>query len=308
MDDRTARVLCDWGGTRLRASLEVAGRIAQRWEGAGIGALRGRSCAQVLLAAIAPWRKDYRISDVFLCGMVGSRDGLTEVPYASAPVTAAAWARTHRKLRLDDLALTVAAGVRACNFRRVADVMRGEEAQVFGALALDPQLAAGRRLFLLPGTHSKWVEVEAGEILRLQTYLTGELFALLCDSSSLLRAATRTEEAGDGFEAGLERAGQCDVPAGLFEARSAQLVAGRTGGWAKAFLSGLLVGAEARSMLTSGALMPDQPVTLIGDSALAARYRHALAAHGIATEALDGENCAIAGLRVLAGMAEEQDQ
>lgn len=307
MDDRTVRVLCDWGGTRLRASLEVAGEIVQRREGPGIGALRGRLCADVLLSTLAPWRKDYRITSVFLSGMAGSRDGVTDVPYVGAPVTAVAWARGHRKLCLDDLTLTVAAGVQARNFRRVADVMRGEESQVFGALALHPRLAAGRRLFLLPGTHSKWVEVEAGEIIRLQTYLTGELFALLCESSSLLRAATRTEEAGDGFEAGLERAGQCDVPAALFEARSAQLVAGKTGGWAKAFLSGLLVGGEARSMLTSGAFVPDPPVTIIGESALAARYLRALAAHGVSAEALDGESCALEGLRVLAAAAEEMD-
>ncbi|HET9106998.1 MAG TPA: 2-dehydro-3-deoxygalactonokinase [Steroidobacteraceae bacterium] len=307
MDDRTARVLCDWGGTRLRASLEVAGEIVQRCEGPGIGALRGRPCAQVLLSAIAPWRRDYRITGAFLSGMAGSRDGLTDVPYVGAPVTAAIWARAHRKICLDDLTLTIAAGVRACNFRRVADVMRGEEAQVFGALALNPRLAAGRRLFLLPGTHSKWVEVEAGEIIRLQTYLTGELFSLLCESSSLLRAATRTEAADDGFEAGLERAGQCDVPAALFEARSAQLVAGKTGGWAKAFISGLLVGGEARSILTSGAFVPDPPVTVIGESALAARYLRALAAHGVSAEVLDGESCALQGLRVLAATAEEME-
>ena len=306
MDDRTARVLCDWGGTRLRASLEVAGEIAQRCEGPGIGALGGLPCADVLLSVIGPWRKDHRIAGVFLSGMAGSRDGLIDVPYVGAPVTAAGWARAHRKLHLGDLVLSVAAGVRASNFRRVSDVMRGEEAQVFGALALDPQLAAGRRLFLLPGTHSKWVEVEEGRIIRLQTYLTGELFALLCESSSLLRAATRTEEAGDGFEAGLERAGQCDVPAALFETRSAQLVAGKTGGWAKAFLSGLLIGGEARSMLTSGAFVPEPPVTIIGESALAARYQRALAIHGVAPEVLNGDSCALEGLRILAGAAEEK--
>ena len=45
------------------------------------------------------------------------------------------------------------------------DVMRGEETQVFGALA---QLGATDGRFLLPGTHSKWVRVEAGRIDRLR--------------------------------------------------------------------------------------------------------------------------------------------
>ena len=39
---------------------------------------------------------------------------------------------------------------------RMPDVMRGEETQIFGALALSGSDAG---LFLLPGTHSKWAEV-----------------------------------------------------------------------------------------------------------------------------------------------------
>lgn len=304
MNDPVARVLCDWGGTRLRACLEVGGAIVQRRDGPGIGMLGGQSPADVLLAAIAPWREAYRLGGVFVCGMGGSRDGLTEVPYVGVPVAAVSWVNANRKLYLEHLAVTVAAGVRAQNFRGVADVMRGEEAQVFGALALNPHLATGRHVLLLPGTHSKWVEVDAGEIIRLQTYLTGELFALLCESSSLLRASTRTDEAADGFEVGLERAKQCDFAASLFETRSAQLTVGRTGGWAKAFLSGLLLGGEVCSMLTSGAFLPDCPVTIVGDSALAALYRRALSPNGIDAKVLDGEACALAGLRVLSAMTQ----
>jgi 2-dehydro-3-deoxygalactonokinase len=300
MDDSAARVLCDWGGTRLRACLEVGGTIVQRREGPGIGMLRGQSPADVLLSAIAPWRREHRLGGVFLCGMAGSRGGLAEVPYADAPVAAAEWARAHRKLRLEDLAVSVAAGVRARNFRCTADVMRGEETQLFGAMAADPRIVAGRHLLLLPGTHSKWVEVDAGAIIRLQTYVTGELFALLCESSSLLRVSTATDEAGDGFEAGLERASECDLAAGLFETRSAQLTAGRSGAWAKTFLSGLLLGGEVRSMLASGALVPERPVTIIGESTLAALYRRALSRHGKEAAILDGEACALTGLRLLA--------
>ena len=56
------------------------------------------------------------------------------------------------------------------------DVMRGEEAQVFGALKL-----SGREdgVFVLPGTHSKWVSVADGRIMRFHSFMTGEIYGLL---------------------------------------------------------------------------------------------------------------------------------
>lgn len=296
----SARVLCDWGGTRLRAWLELDGAIAQRREGPGIGMLRGQSPADVLLSTIAPWREEHAIGGILACGMAGSRGALVEVPYASAPVGAAAWARARREVRVGDLAAIVAAGVVAPNPRGAADVMRGEETQLFGAMTLNPQIAAGRRQLLLPGTHSKWVRADAGAITGLQTYVTGELFALLCESSSLLRVSAPAGDAGEGFEAGLERAGECDLAAGLFETRTAQLTAARSGEWARAFLSGLLLGGEVRSMLACGSLAPRDVVTIIGEPALSALYGRALAPHGIRADVLDGEACALAGLRLLA--------
>lgn len=48
---------------------------------------------------------------------------------------------------------------------------------MLGALA---RLGVADGLFVLPGTHSKWVpEVEAGRITTFATYMTGEVFAAL---------------------------------------------------------------------------------------------------------------------------------
>jgi 2-dehydro-3-deoxygalactonokinase len=306
MREPATRVLCDWGSTRMRAFLEEQGSIVERLEGPGIGLLGFLSAEEALLSTICPWQRRYRLGGIFLCGMVGARDGLREVPYVCAPIATQAWARSHRTLHLEDLALTVAAGVKARNFHGVLDVIRGEETQIFGAIALHTVLGEGSRLFVLPGTHSKWVQTQVGEIVRAQTYLTGELFALLCNASSLLRAAVPGDEVGDGFEAGLERAAQCDLAANLFETRSAQLTAGRSASWAKAFLSGVLLGSEVRSIRASGALAPRGAVTVIGDTALGELYRRALSAGGIEADFLDGECCAIAGLRVLAMSVSEE--
>jgi 2-dehydro-3-deoxygalactonokinase len=178
--------------------------------------------------------------------------------------------------------------------------MRGEETQVFGAMALYPELAEGEQVFVLPGTHGKWCQARDGHIVRFQTFLTGELFALLSTRSSLLLGADAAENAeheAAGFAHGLERARVGHLLSALFEARSAQLREGRSGAWARGFLSGLTIGTE----VTEGAAAFEaKRVILVGASGLSDRYSVALGAQRVESTALGGEVCVLAGLRRLA--------
>jgi 2-dehydro-3-deoxygalactonokinase len=302
--DGPARVLCDWGSSRLRAFLVLGRAIAERREGPGIGELGEASSAEVLGRVLAPWRAQRRLERIVLCGMAGSRNGLAEVPYVRAPATAAQWLAGAAALRSAEDSLTLVPGIQAQNFRDGADVMRGEETQIFGALSIDSSLASGRQMMVLPGTHSKWVEVRDGRIARLQTYFTGELFELLSTRSSLLRVGAAPQPDEDAFDVGLRNAARFDLAANLFEVRSAQLIEARSAGWARSLLSGLLIGAEVQSMLAlrSAALAP---LTLIGDPALTARYLRALTAYGAAAHRLDGDRCVLAGLQAAAESLQE---
>src|SRR5262249_34294509 len=216
-----------------------------RCEGPGIAALEPGTVLETLRASLERWSTAAG-SDVYLCGMVGSRNGLVEVPYGRAPLGVRAWSDACHRSRAGDMTVTIAPGVQGPNFSAVPDVMRGEETQVFGAFQLNPHLQQGRRLLVLPGTHSKWVAVEEGNIVRFHTFIPGELFAVLSSHSSLLRvpasAATAADSADSdaGFAEGLQRAARTDLPAGLFQTRSIQLVKGRSAAWGRGFLSGLL--------------------------------------------------------------------
>jgi len=53
--------------------------------------------------------------------------------------------------------------------------MRGEETQILGVLAS----GGGDGVYVLPGTHSKWAEVQGGRIVGFETFMTGEVFAVL---------------------------------------------------------------------------------------------------------------------------------
>ena len=211
------------------------------------------------------------------------------------PASAVRWASGAVEFDASGFALRIAAGLSCQDSHGKPDVMRGEETQVFGAMAIDPTLAHGEQLAVLPGTHSKWVRLKDGRIADFRTFMTGELFALLAGSSLFASATTveNDDEAG-GFSAGLARAGEAGaLSSALFEARAAQLVSGRSGGWARGFASGMLIGAEIAEMAPRG------PVVVIGAPDLAARYDEALTRCGVQGRYMDGEACAIAGLRLL---------
>jgi 2-dehydro-3-deoxygalactonokinase len=228
--------------------------------------------------------------------MAGSRDGLQEAPYLFCPVDREGWSAQATQLELNGREITIAPGIAVSNDNGRPDVMRGEEAQVFGAMALDPHLLTGKHLVILPGTHSKWVRVEDGRLAGLKTHMTGELFEVLGASTLSLAGAAAANDDDAGFAAGLARsADSAALTASLFEARAAQLRQGKSPGWARGFVSGLLIGTETRSEMLSG----PKSMVMIGDPGLTARYSEALARWGASATVMDGEACAIAGLRLL---------
>jgi 2-dehydro-3-deoxygalactonokinase len=294
----SVRFVGDWGTTRLRLFRIEDGAVAGRRDGPGIGQLTGPP-AEALAETLGDWAGLARAAGLTLCGMAGSRNGLVDAPYVPCPAGFEDWADRLATTVVDGVPVRIAGGMSATNFAGAPDVMRGEETQIFGALALDPALAKGRRLLVMPGTHSKWVEIDGGRVLHFQTSFTGELFALLRDRSILTRLGTGEQGAEDGFAAGLARIRQTGaLVASLFEARAAQLIDGRSRGWAAGFLSGLVIGAEVGENLRLAAA-EHVPVVLIGAGELCGLYSQALAAAGVTATMIDGDACSLAGLAAL---------
>lgn len=304
-------VLGDWGVSRLRLWRLWGGEVVAGREGPGTGTLAGVSREErlaLLQSLIDPWREDDTGARVWLAGMAGSRNGLFEVPYASLPADVEGWIGHAATRVAGPLRVTVAAGLSSGGDDARPDVMRGEEAQVFGALELEPALARGPQLVVLPGTHSKWVVLEDGAVRRFRTAVTGELHALLTRHSTLLDTgpearAPQGDDGDAGFDEGTTRSLERVFTSALFEARAAQLVAGRSSTWAAGFLSGLVIGREIVEL--SREFDTAAGVLLIGTAELAAPYARALARAGIATHALDGARCSIAALRRLAATGGE---
>jgi 2-dehydro-3-deoxygalactonokinase len=236
--------------------------------------IAGGDFAGALAEITAGWPKLPAIA----AGMIGRAQGWVEAPYLSCPASP------------DDLGgglvpapggrLGIVPGVRRPG--SPPDVMRGEETQIAGALALRPELAARAHL-VLPGTHSKWARVAEGRIETFATFMTGELFAVLRDHSILGRAAEPYPNVdGDGdsaFLRGVDAAREAgSIAPLLFSVRALALTGELAPSEVLDYLSGLLIGDELRSAL----IEPDPAPLLIGDPGLCGRYVRAFARFGIA--------------------------
>lgn len=283
----------DWGTTRLRLALCDERGILDSRVGPGIGA-SAETPEALFLSFSAGWRAEHGPLPAYLCGMVGSRNGWREVPYAPCPADPHSLRKGALTVDADGASVSIVPGLSCVNPLGGPDVMRGEETQVLGALLSHPALSRGRHLLVLPGTHTKWVELEDGSIRCFLTVPTGELFALLRAHSTLAKAAPMdAAPTPAGFTQGLARQGA--LPQILFETRTRQLIDGMAAADALGFLSGLLIGADIAGAL--GSFPGFAQAHLIGDPALCALYAEALASHKVDSSALDGGDCAFSGLR-----------
>jgi 2-dehydro-3-deoxygalactonokinase len=220
---------------------------------------------------------------VVASGMIGSAQGWRETPYLDIAVPLDELARHLVRVEGD--------GGRACflvpGYSRhgddgEADVMRGEEMQLLGALAL------GHRdgWFVLPGTHSKWVRLEDGAIRTFSTFMTGELFATLGKHGTLAPLMDGPDDDG-AFAAGVDEARRRAVLSNaLFGVRARVVTGAMPAAQARSFVSGLLIGAE---LVAAQALVGPSPGTMrtVAAPKLHARYAAAAARLGFDLQPLD---------------------
>ncbi len=191
-------IAVDWGTSTLRAwAISATGAVkAEAASRDGMGALRPGGFEPALLGLIGPWLPPQRAVDVVACGMVGAREGWVEAGYAGVPAPPLAQGLRRAKAADPRLRVFVLGGL---SQTRPADVMRGEETQIAGHLAL-----GGTRdgVVVLPGTHTKWVEIKDGAVFHFASFMTGELFALLAERSVLRHAVSVNGTAPGGASTG----------------------------------------------------------------------------------------------------------
>lgn len=308
-------IALDWGTSSLRAyKLGPGGVVLERRslasgimhlptqprEIAGIPCANGFELA--FDTACGDWLDAQPHLPVIACGMVGSAQGWSEASYRYTPADVASLGQAlHTVCSVRGTLVHIVPGV--IEHVGLPNVMRGEETQVLGVLHDLP--TGGERLIGLPGSHSKWVEVVEGCITHFDTFMTGELFAVLSQHSLLGRTQRPSEVFNEAaFDRGVQVAQSEDglrgVLSTLFSARTLGLT-GELAPEAQAdYLSGLLIGHELAGLPANR----DRDIVLVGNAALCARYQRALALCGFAhvTQAREATERGLWQLAVAAGL------
>ena len=283
-------IAVDWGTTNRRAYLiDGSGQCTNEFEDRkGVLSV----AAGAFPDAVSEIRQRLGDKPLLLAGMVGSNRGWKEARYVPCPAG------------LDDLAAAlvwadereaIVPGVSYSKNER-ADVMRGEEVQLLGAIAagsVDPD-----GLVCHPGTHNKWATLREGKISEFRTVMTGELFSLLKDHSILSDLLQSPVELNESFRAAARHAITHEaLPADLFSVRSRVLLGQARKEDAPSYASGLLIGADVRVGLSypTGA-----NIAVIGRPELTRLYATAIAEAGRTAVELDGERSFLTGIHEIA--------
>ena len=284
-------IAVDWGTTNRRAyRVDGDGSCVSSFED-GRGVLSVDSAA--FPAAVEEIRARLGHLPLLLAGMVGSTRGWIEAPYVPCPAS------------LDDLAgrlcwvepgtIAIVPGLSVMDEGH-ADVMRGEEVQLFGAIAsgLIPETCFVGH----PGTHNKWIAVADGRIAGFRTVMTGEMFGMLRERGILAEMLGGEVRPGDAFREGARRGlNGPTLTAELFSVRARVLLGAMAQESAPSYVSGLLIGADVG---VGRGLAGDSRMIIMGDPDLTGLYAAAAAEGGISTSEIDGEDAFLSGAVAIA--------
>ena len=287
-------IAIDWGTSSLRgALLDGKGQVREeRSHPRGILTVPAGGFSALFEELFGDWMRPVG-SFCLVSGMAGSKQGWVEAPYCPCPSGRVEVANAI--VEIEPGRIAIVPGLSDMH-DGVPDVMRGEEVQIIGAMAITG-LSDG--LFVLPGTHNKWATVKRGRVTSFRTFMTGEFYALLSQHSILSR--TLDAQAPLDEIAFLQGVTQADNGQGLlhnaFGARTLALFERMQPGELASYLSGLLIGEELRTQSIHAA----SDLVLVGNAELTQRYLLALQISGNTARTL-GAEATWAGLHALSAI------
>jgi 2-dehydro-3-deoxygalactonokinase len=279
-------IAVDWGTTNRRAyRLDSRGQCLEEFEDSkGVLAVEPGGFP----AAASEIRERLGDLPLLLAGMVGSTRGWIEAPYLACPASLDELAR---QLRWIEPGRTAIVPGLSTTVGGDWDVMRGEEIQLFGAVASG--LIPATCVVCHPGTHNKWIIVTQGCISDFRTVMTGEMFNLLKSQGILSEFMAGPVAAGEPFREGVRRGlANNALTADLFSVRARVLLGDLVRDDAADYVSGLLIGLDIGVGLN---LAGNADIIVMGRPDLAGLYEVAAAEAGRNCRTIDGADAFIAG-------------
>lgn len=291
-------IAVDWGTTNIRAwAIDENGNIfASAKSEKGMGKINLQDYESVMLELTGTWLNPSCRTDIIISGMAGAKTGWKESPYLEAPCSPLSTSDVvFPKVQDHRICVSILPGIKTT--KPNYDVMRGEEIQIAGFLTNHPNFEG---VVCLPGTHTKWVHVENGLIVSFLTFISGELYDLLANKSTLAtcvnsKAELTSNEIAEfksSVETGMQKS--TELLNQFFGIRASSLLTDLSPEMASARLSGLIVGSE---LVASKAFWLGRRIVIIGESKIAEFYALSLALQSLNPETFDVSNATVTGLK-----------
>ena len=282
-------VALDWGTSNFRAYLmDNNNVIDQVSTQEGMKFIDQNEFEKILIKNIDAWNNKFDIKVVIASGMVGAKQGWIEVPYINSPCDIRNVNFKTFKI-LDDANIHILSGVSQFN---PSDVMRGEETQIAGFLLNNIDFNGS---ICLPGTHSKWVNLNSYNIQEFTTFLTGELYEIV-KKYSILNHSLNTTELDDEIvksSAKLIIENPSFISNKLFEIRADNLLKNSNQTSNNSKLVGYLLGIELSGSRT---YWEDKDLVIIGSSNLNKYYELILNGRSNSIRLFNSSDMALNGL------------
>ena len=285
-------IAVDWGSSNLRVwALDKRHKVLDSFSSSdGMLSLEIVEFEPLLLEKISNWVAGDVNIPVLCCGMVGAKQGWLEAPYATVPYNLMQDTDSVKVIcRGNRLDVRILGGLKQNN---PADVMRGEETQIRGFLSVFSDFDG---IICLPGTHTKWVHVSAGEVVSFRTFISGELFALMSNYSVLKYSVNSDGWSDQEFKSAVSESisNPQKIFSDFFKLRADDLLNKVAKSVLRSKLSGYIIGAE---LAGAKPYWLGQNVVILADNNLSKTYKAALEGQGIFAQEVDATKCTLDGL------------
>jgi 2-dehydro-3-deoxygalactonokinase len=225
---------------------------------------------------------------IVISGMASSSIGMKNLPYTTLPFNLNGSVGYEVIEDENKIPILLVTGVASKD-----DVMRGEETQIMGLFNL-PSLQAilpNKGLYILPGTHSKHIEVENGMVVDFKTFITGELFQLLQAEGTISKSIiannignSKDPKYRDAFNKGVMNSKNSSLQNELFKIRANDILNKVSKEQNYYYLSGLLIGNELAYLAADEKLK--NKIIIGASDQLASYYQQALIAFGLEADSI----------------------
>ena len=284
-------IAIDWGTTNFRAWFIKNDKVVKKiHKPHGIKNIQNKNYENILVNNIELPKKINNKIKIISCGMIGSKQGWLDCGYEkNLSLKKNNLVKVETKNKYLDFYI-----VKGLSQTKPFDVIRGEETQVLGYLQSNQKFTG---FICLPGTHSKWIKITRGKVVKFKTYMTGELFEIIT-KNSILNYSIKDKKINEKiFENSviLSQKTNFNIFDYLFEFRSRTLLSKKKY-YPKSELLAFLIGNEIKSNVKN---IKDSKVIIIGSHNNSKLYSQAMQILKLNNTIVDSTNVTITGLKTL---------